>query len=267
MNSISLGIVSDEISNDFDEAVHHGLSWGISQYEIRVLRSGRVPDVEEEEFENLIQTTRARGVEITALSPGTFKHPLSRQSDLDRELNETFPRTIALAKKSSASMIISFGFQREEGEPPKLYDRAVEYMSKAAALAEKEGMRLAVENEPGFWCDTGANTLRLIRDVDSGALGANWDPCNAYGTDERPYPEGYEAIKPAIINVHAKDTLKGALIQCVPVGEGIIDWRGQVQALVRDRIVRHITIETHCHPLVENSRKNVEVLRKLLKEA
>jgi hypothetical protein len=51
------------------------------------------------------------------------------------------------------------------------------------------------------------------------------------------------------------------------VGEGNIDWQGQVQALVRDRIVRHITIETHCHPLVENSQKNVQVLRKMLESA
>jgi sugar phosphate isomerase/epimerase len=267
MSSIALGIVSDEVSSDFDEAVGHGLSWGISQYEIRVLQSGRVPDIEEEEFQKVMETAREKGVEITALSPGTFKHPLSKISDLDRELAETLPRTIALAKRSSTSMIITFGFHRQEGESPSLYDRAVEYMGKAAELAAKEGIRLAVENEPGFWCDTGVNTLRLIRDVNSPALGANWDPCNAYGTDERPYPEGYEAIKPAIINVHAKDTLKGALIQCVPVGEGVIDWKGQVQALVRDQIVRHITIETHCHPLVENSQKNVQVLRAMLEES
>ena len=68
------------------------------------------------------------------------------------------------------------------------------------------------------------------------------------------------------MNVHAKDTLKGALIQCVPIGDGVIDWRGQMQALVRDRPVQHVTIETHCHPLVENSRRNAEVLRALMRE-
>jgi sugar phosphate isomerase/epimerase len=190
MSNISLGIVSDEISSDFDEAVQHGLSWGVSLYEIRVLRTGRVPDVQEEEFQKVIETAREKGVKITALSPGTFKQPLSQTADLERELAETLPRTIALAKKSSTSMIITFGFQRQEGESPSLYDRAVEYMGKAAEVAAKEGIRLAIENEPGFWCDTGVNTLRLIRDVNSSALGANWDPCNAYGTDERPYSRG-----------------------------------------------------------------------------
>jgi sugar phosphate isomerase/epimerase len=127
-------------------------------------------------------------------------------------------------------------------------------------------MRLAIENEPGFWADTGVNTRRLITDVASPALGANWDACNAYGTTERPFPEGYEAIKDVIVNVHVKDTLKGALIQCVPVGEGVIDWKGQMRALMHDRLVSHVTIETHCLPLVEKSRQNVETLRRIMQE-
>jgi sugar phosphate isomerase/epimerase len=128
-------------------------------------------------------------------------------------------------------------------------------------------MKLAVENEPGFWCDTGKNTAGIIRRAGAGALGANWDPCNAFGTPELPYPEGYEAVRDVMFNVHAKDTLEGALIQCVPIGEGVIDWSGQVSALLRDRPVGHITIETHCHPLVGNSKRNVETLVRLMHTA
>ena len=43
---LALGIVSDEIATDFRTAVGHGLSWGITRYEIRCLVSGRVPEVE-----------------------------------------------------------------------------------------------------------------------------------------------------------------------------------------------------------------------------
>ncbi len=69
-----------------------------------------------------------------------------------------------------------------------------------------------------------------------------------------------------IFDVHVKDTLAGSLIQCVPVGQGVIDWRGQLAALVRDRIVGHMTIETHCLPLIEKSRENVTTLRRMLGE-
>jgi L-ribulose-5-phosphate 3-epimerase UlaE len=69
-----------------------------------------------------------------------------------------------------------------------------------------------------------------------------------------------------VVNVHAKDTQKGSLVQCVPVGEGVIDWKNQLKALMHDRVVDHVTIETHCHPLIEKSKQNVEIVRKYLAE-
>jgi len=267
MEPLALGIVSDEIAPDFEEAVRHGLSWQITRYELRVLSSGRVPEVSNQDWERVRALVDGKKLTITALSPGIFKHPLSKTDALEREIETTLPRTLTMAREVGAGLIIVFGFQREQGEPASHYDRAVALFSRAAAIAQEAGLRLAVENEPGFWCDTGANTARTLRDVNSPALGANWDPCNAYGTSERPYPDGYEKLKDVIVNVHAKDTLKGALIQCVPIGDGIIDWHGQIRALLKDRIVPHITIETHCHPLVESSRRNVDTLRRLMQES
>lgn len=263
---LELGLVSDEVSPDFRIAVQHGVEWGIRRYEIRVLKSGRVPAVDPGEFQDVVACVREQGLKITALSPGIFKHRLSATAELDREIRDILPATIRMAHACGASMIIIFGFQREEGEPADRAERAREYLYRAADIAGAEGIRLAVENEPGFWCDTGVNTRHMIESVGSASLGANWDPCNAYGTIEQPYPVGYEAIRSVIANVHAKDTRKGALIECVPIGEGTIDWRGQIHALLRDRPVEHITIETHCHPLVESSRKNVEILRTLIRE-
>ena len=267
MTALELGIVSDEIAPDFREAIRHGIAWGITNYELRVLKSGRVPDVDPAEFEDVVQACREHALTITALSPGVFKHSLSSKAELERELREVLPATIAMARRCGARLIIVFGFQREKDEPPDRYAEAVAIMRRAAILALHDDLTLAIENEPGFWCDTGVNTSRLIRDVQSRFLRANWDPCNAFGTTEVPYPDGYEALKEFIVNVHAKDTLRGSLIQCVPVGDGVINWKGQIQALVRDRIVKHVTIETHSLPLVEQSAKNVRVLRSLISEA
>jgi sugar phosphate isomerase/epimerase len=266
MSPLALGIVSDEVDLDFGSAARHAAGWDITRFEIRCLRTGRVPAVDPAEMREVAARVRDGSVMITALSPGTFKHPLSRAREIEEELDSVLPRTITMARELGAGMIITFGFHREEGESEGNRGKAVAYLRHAADLVAKEGMKLAVENEPGFWCGTGAQTRSIIGEVGSPAFGANWDPCNAYGTDERPYPDGYAAIKDVILNVHAKDTRKGALIQCVPIGDGVIDWRGQLSALVRDRPVQHVTIETHCHPLVENSRRNAEVLRTLMRE-
>ena len=266
MHRLELGLVSDEVSPDFNEAARYAGEWGISIFELRVLKTGRIPAVDQGELREVQTLVKNSGLRITALSPGIFKLPLSQISKLQEELATTLPETLALAREFGASLVIAFGFQREQNEKPELFSRAVDLMSRAAEKAGKEGIRLVIENEPGFWCDSGANMAKLIQTVNSPYLRANWDPCNGYGTAERPYPEGYEAVKQYVANVHVKDTKEGSLIRCVPVGEGAVNWRGQLAALVRDQPVRHITIETHCLPLVQKSKQNVATLKHYLAE-
>ncbi|MBM4160010.1 MAG: sugar phosphate isomerase/epimerase [Ignavibacteria bacterium] len=266
MHRLSLAFVSDEISADFREAARYGTQWGISTYELRMLKTGRVPDVQADELENIMAAVKEYGIKISALSPGIFKHPLSQQSLLNDELTDVLPRTMAMAKEFEAPLVIVFGFQRERDEPAENFEKAVGWMRRAAELAAQNNIVLAVENEPGFWCDSGANTAKMISAVNSRALRANWDPCNGYGTKEVPFPDGYQAIKKFIANVHVKDTKEGSLVQCVPVGEGAIDWKGQLEALMCDRIVNHVSIETHCLPLIEKSQQNVATLTRYLNE-
>lgn len=264
MKKLQIGIVSDEIANDFSEAMRYAVPWNIALVELRVLRSGRVPDVTKEDVEEVRRYIDKGACRVTALSPGVFKHPLSRMRELQAELGDVLPRTIDMAGYLGSPLIIVFGFKREEGEPESHFNSAVDLLRRAASLAARRGLKLAVENEPGFWCDTGVNTRTIIDAVASPAFGANWDPCNAFGTTEAPYPDGYHALREKIFNVHAKDTRENSLVQCVPIGDGKIDWEGQLHALMNDGIVSHVTIETHCAPLIENSRRNVETLRRMM---
>jgi sugar phosphate isomerase/epimerase len=213
MRRLEFGIVSDEISPDFDEAARYGGEWGISIFELRVLRTGRIPAVDQAELREVQALVKDNGLKITALSPGIFKLPLSQMAKLEEELATTLPKTLALAREFGASLVIAFGFQREQNEKPEMFSRAVDFMSRAAERAGKEGIKIIIENEPGFWCDSGANTAKLIQAVNSSYLRANWDPCNGYGTAERPFPEGYDAVKQYIANVHVKDTKEGSLIR------------------------------------------------------
>ena len=260
-----IGIVTDEISADVREAIQLGLNWGIMDYELRVIGEAHVPNVRPEVIDDLLWLKEKFGLRYTALSPGTGKGAIDDHATLQREMNETLPATFALAKRLAAPKVIIFGFYRPPQQSETFLPQVIEVFRQIAALAEKENLQIVIENEPGFWCDTGKNTARIIAAVNSPSLRANWDPANALGTDEIPYPDGYEAIKKWIANVHVKDTIKGALIQCVPIGEGKIDWDGQIKALVQDRLVEHVTLETHCLPLIENSQKNLQWLREALK--
>ncbi len=263
---LSIGILSDEISPDLAEAMRYAELWGIQALEIRCLGSGRVPAVSNGELAELKRAVRSGTVRVSALSPGVFKGSLSEPRQTAEELSGTLPRTIDQARELGAGTVIVFGFKRQPDGPPSEFDAVADVLRTAALAAERSGVTLAVENEPGYWCDTGASTARMIRAVGSKALRANWDPCNALGTGEVPYPDGYNAIKGYIANVHVKDTVTNSLISCVPVGEGVIDWKGQIGALLDDGIVDHVTIETHCQPLIERSLQNLNTLRRYISD-
>ena len=68
---LKLGIVADEISHDFREAVNIGLQADIRRYEIRFLQSGRAPLCEERELRE-IERIRRRPTLRGLTSPPTI---------------------------------------------------------------------------------------------------------------------------------------------------------------------------------------------------
>ena len=77
-------------------------------------------------------------------------------------------------------------------------------------MAESAGVTLAFENVRSCNIGTGAETARLMETVNSPNLRVIWDPGNAYVSGEaRPYPDGYEVVKPWIVHVHVKDAGAG----------------------------------------------------------
>jgi sugar phosphate isomerase/epimerase len=261
MEPLALGIVTDEIAPDIETALRYGKEWGIALYELRCVGAGRVPFIDDDQIALIDAAVKDGSAKITALSPGIFKHALSDAAAIEHELTDVLPRTIAMAERFNAHLIIAFGFKRLPQDDDTLRRSAIGYFRRAAEIAAQHDIVIAIENEPGFWCDTGANTASILKEINSGNLRANWDPANALGTDEVPYPTGYKALKPYIVNVHVKDTIEGTLLRCVPVGQGKIAWKEQVRALLEDNIVSHLTIETHCHPLIEQSEYNIRTLR------
>jgi sugar phosphate isomerase/epimerase len=111
----------------------------------------------------------------------------------------------------------------------------------------------------------------LLKDIHSPALRGNWDPGNAAMLDEVPFPNGYEAMKGLFSHMHIKDVRKNTATgrkEWAAVGEGIIDWKGQMQALRKDGYDGTMSLETHYlradRNKVESTRESLEGLLKLL---
>lgn len=267
--AVRIAIVTDEIDPDVEQAIACGLEWGIRDFEIRGVGPERVPDLDQEEVQRL-ETLRDRyGVAFTALSPGTFKCGVT-DPRADADLQQRLPRTFDLAQRLGVTRVITFGFARQPGDPPDAWNRVVDYLARAAHLAEAWGVVLCLEPEAGFWCGSGARAAAAVRAVGSPALRVNWDPGNAAADGERAFPDGYEAVRGLVANVHIKDYRPapgGGRGEWVAPGDGVIDWAGQFAALLADRPVEWVTVETHFHPRVAGSRLCVERVRRYLAQA
>ena len=260
---LEIGIVTDEISLDVREAIEVGLKLGIKNYELRCIGGydKRVPYVDEKDIDFVLENVSSGKIKITALSPGVFK---IKPGDLDRlkfEMEKVLYDTFKLARKLDVNKIIIFGFVRD-GTPE---EEVVEILKSAAKLAFEENFVLAIENEPGFYCDTGGNTAKIIKAVKMENLKANWDPANAVGAGEFAFPTGYEKIKNFMVNLHVKDSVSHPEFKCTLIGDGAVNWFGQLRSIIKDKIISEITLETHHLPLVESTVENLKRLKQILK--
>ncbi len=255
---MNFAIVSDEISQDFAEAVRLGVEWGIRDFELRYLSSGRVPFISTDEIQQIIETREKNEINISAISPGLFYISLRDEIKLKEQIEEHIYEAFRLAEKLETRNVIIFGFKKYSREPQTNFIQVVHILGQMANLAEKYGFYLLLENHPESWANTGANTARILDEVNSAHLKANWNLANAAWCGEIPYPYGFLALRKHIHSIHVKDYRedgKGKQ-EIVVVGDGGIDWEGQLRAINYGLKIHYLTIETQCKPQLENSRRN-----------
>ena len=112
-----------------------------------------------------------------------------------------------------------------------------------------------------------AGKTAIIESIAHPGIAINWDPANSFCEGDIAYPDGYHAVRGHVRNVHFKDARLDADGQPKFVGEGAIDWAGQIAALARDGYEGCIAIEPHLEPRVPAVRAALERLRGLLAAA
>jgi sugar phosphate isomerase/epimerase len=286
-----VSIVTDEISSDLETALEIVGEWGMKYVELRGVGAQRVGQLEPYWEEHVYKTLGQAGVNVVALSPGVFKIPLpqtipegntvlrwmdeaeyyeaaKQQALVEKHLQVVLPNTIKMAQRLGVPTIVVFGFIKPEGTGNACPEAVIAYLRQAAQQAERAGVTLALENEHICWADTAENTAKIIKQIGSKALRVNWDPGNAYFSNENPYPEGYQKIKEYLRHIHFKDVHIDPLIgkkQCVVHGE--INWKSQLSDLQSDGYNGFISIETHCRPKIKSAKHTLDRIIETLGQA
>lgn len=269
------GAVTDELDEDLERALGIAREMGMAAVELNSLWGRNIVELADEEIAHVERLLGEGGPRVVAIDPPCFKPcvldhlPVGRVAedpDVARHLG-LLDRSLALARRFNAPYVRVFAFRRSgivglgnpSPRPPdggaipeEMLDRVAEGLREAARRAEEAGITLVLENVRSCWANSGVNMAAILEAVDSPALRALWDPGNDFVSGGTPYPVGYEAVRPHILHVHVKDARvldpDTGLTAWAPIGEGEIDFQGQLRALLEDGYQGVVSLETHWRP-------------------
>jgi sugar phosphate isomerase/epimerase len=167
--------------------------------------------------------------------------PHYRQIRIDHTL-----RALTLAKELGAKCITT-----EPGgpvEPGASWSAAlrlfVEMLKPVIAHAEKEGVLLLIEPEPGLLVETADQFLELMQHLDSPAVGLNFDIGHFYCVNDDPAAT-VPRLKKFTRHYHLEDIAATRVHHHLVPGEGAIDFTGTLQAIRTTGYNGWITIELY----------------------
>ena len=256
-----LGVITDEISDDFDHACSVAANdFGLQWVELRSLWKKNISDVNAEDVTRAKAILAKYKLRVTDIASPLFKvdwpeAPRSKFSAKNDSFNATanfqkqeqvLAQCIELSKQFGTDKIRCFDFWRIENPAPFRRD-IDDTLQKAAEKARSQGLDLIIENEHECNTATAPEAVRTLAAVPN--LNLNWDPANAVMAGELDaFPAGWALLpKERIHHCHTKNVQRDASGKLVwaPVGSGLIDWVAQFRALKAMGYRQAVSLETH----------------------
>ena len=246
-----LGVISDEVSQDFQTVVDVAQEFNLASIEIRSVWDKPPQDLTAEDIDKMKQILAPTDIKIIGVASPFYKCDIDNPEERKEHLG-IFQRCVKLAQSFDAKIIRSFAFW-ETGRTEELWDEILKSYDEPKSIAEGEGIFIGMENEASTSLATAKLTRKFIEEVDSPNIRAIWDAANEAHAEggEKPYPDAYNILKDVMVHVHAKDAAPNpetGEMESVPVGDGIVGWQEHLQGLVDDSYDGHICLETHWRP-------------------
>lgn len=280
-----LGVITDGLTEDFEKALEFISGHSLAYCEVRELWQKNVVNLSAAELERARDLLAKHHLRVAEIGSPIFKYQLPEAPSLHPNESDVF-KAVGLTDKDTESLLERvfkaahlfgtrkvrvFSYWRAE-DPEKAYPYVRARLAKAAALAARSDITLLLENEHECNVGTGRELGRMLREINSPHLRGMWDPCNAVRLGEVPFPDGYRQVRGLFQHMHVKDIRKDpatGAFQYVSVGDGMIDYRGQLAALRDDGYDGTMSLEmAYSRPdgnKFESTRECLEGFRRILK--
>src|ERR1039457_6210785 len=255
-----ISAISDEIAVSPAEAIAFARKFGMEWLELRDVPGSKQPYfyMSQQELQPAAKEFADHGIRISFLNtsllkfgmPGTelkarrgketpdaqARREARQQVEFDKRI-ENLRKCIDAAHALGTDRVRVFTFLRVE-EPEKLFPQIAEVLDPMCKIAQQEGVRLLIENEPSCNAGSCAELAAMLKVLPSKVLGANWDALNGISL-EKPYPDGYNVLpKDKIWNAQ----IKGKSILDTPQH---LDWVNIIRSMEQDGYAGEIGLETH----------------------
>ena len=263
LNRSRVSAITDEIARSPSEAIDFAHQYGLQWLSLRDMpaalgtKKTAYHSLDQDALKQIAREFRDAGIRIAFLDtpflkfglPGTEpkrktpEDPAAREKRIAREQERFDSRLDDLRQGIRAGQMFDcplvriFTFSRV-AEPESIFPRLADVIGELASVAEKDGVKLLIENEASQNVGTSAELAKIIKLLPRN-VGMNWDSLNGLPLGEKPYPDGYESLpKDRVWNVH----VKGKSLLDYPEHQ---DWPAILSALERDGFQGKLELETH----------------------
>lgn len=257
-----LATITDESGKDPAENFAFAKKFGLQYLEVRAVPGARkhYADLSEVELKAAAKEFADNGVKVSFFNSGQCKFALpgtnyvrqrpetdeQRAKRVARDQQQFDTRMETLQKSIRAAQILGcdkvriFAFLRT-AEPEKLMPRIYDTIGPMVKVAEREGIKLLLENEVACNVATCGELAAAMKAIPSKAFGINWDPLNGHHMKEEVFPHGYALLpKKKIWNVQVKG--KSILKE---FAADYLDWAALYSALEKDGYAGQVGLECH----------------------
>ena len=244
-----LGVISDEICDDFEKACFISKMYNLQYIELRTINKINLLELNINDYLIVKKTINKYKLKISGIASPVFKssrkgNDLTDYEDYKLKGYKSFKEQISLYQKAvdisnyfNTNTIRIFTFL-DENNYIEIIDDIADKIIEISKYSKNT--KIAIENESSCNVKNAlqANYLLSLIKIKTNNniknIGLIWDPGNAYhSTNEKPYPEANDLLNPKdIIHVHLKDVKKiNKMINFVPIGSGDIDYVKHIKQL------------------------------------
>ena len=239
-----LGIITDELSQDLDEALAFSKKMGLDCFELRSAWDRAPFTFTHEDWQTVKALSDKYSLPCISVSSPLFKCDYFDRETVEAQIAD-FEKMAKEASAIGVKMVRTFDFFKDERVTHEMIAEAYQPILK---IAHEFGITLMIEAEPTANSAITSSVAAIVKYINDPAMKALYDPGNVLFADvkEEPFPYGYEVLGDLLCHVHIKDAVMvDGKPECLAIGRGIVGYEDLFKRLISDGYAGAVMLEPH----------------------